>query len=145
MKLPKEQRLAERVKASRACGRKTLVFVEQTGARDIRGRLVEALDRLAPGVNVQMLSAADMKPARRELWIKRRAPAMDVLLVNAGLVKTGLDRVMFNDLIFYHQNAPANPGAFFLSWLQPVWIRPRLSQLLDHGWRGTTQRKPTVS
>jgi hypothetical protein len=102
--LPKEERLAELVRASRACGRKTLVFVEQTGTRDIRGRLVETLSRLVPGVNVQTLSASDMTPARRELWIRRQAPAMDVLLVNAGLVKTGLDLVMFNDLVFYETN-----------------------------------------
>jgi hypothetical protein len=76
------------VKASRACGRKTLVFVEQAGTRDIRVQLVETLGRLVPGANVQTLSAADMMPAERELWIKRYAPAMDVLSVNATLVKT---------------------------------------------------------
>jgi hypothetical protein len=102
--LPKEERLAEKVKANIARGRKTLVFVEQTGTRDIRGRLADVLARRVPGVNVQQLSASDMKPAKRELWIKRNAPRMDVLLVNATLVETGLDLVMFSDIIFFETN-----------------------------------------
>ncbi len=102
--LPKEMKLAEIVSANMARGRKTLVFVEQTGTRDIRGRLVRALNALVPQASVQTLSSGDMKPAKRELWIARHAPGMDVLLVNAGLVKTGLDLVMFNAIVFYETN-----------------------------------------
>lgn len=102
--LPKEDKLAELVAHNKRLGRKTLVFVEQTGTRDIRDRLLSVLRQKAPGVNVQTLSAADMKPAKRELWIRRNAPLMDCLLVNAGLVKTGLDLVMFSDIVFYETN-----------------------------------------
>jgi hypothetical protein len=102
--LPKEEKLAELVQANLKRGRKTLVFVEQTGTRDIRDRLAVSLCQLVPSANVQTLSSSDMKPAKRELWIKRNAPLMEVLLVNAGLVKTGLDLVMFSDIVFYETN-----------------------------------------
>ena len=99
-----------------AQGRKTLVFVEQSGTRDIRGRLESALESLvteeAHVVNgrplwvtskprVGILSASDMSPAKREAWIKINAPQMDVLVVNPKLVETGLDLVQFSSLVFY--------------------------------------------
>jgi hypothetical protein len=102
--LPKEQKLAELVAHNTRLGRKTLVFVEQTGTRDIRQRLLSVLRQQVPGAVVHTLSAGDMKPAKRELWIQRNAPLMDCLLVNAGLVKTGLDLVMFSDIVFYETN-----------------------------------------
>jgi len=114
--LPKENRLAEIVRENMAQGRKTLVFVEQSGTRDIRSRLESALDNLvteeahiANGrlvkVNekprVSILSANDMSPAKREAWIKLNAPLMDVLIVNPKLIETGLDLVMFSSIVFY--------------------------------------------
>jgi len=102
--LPKEEKLAELVQTNLRLGLKTLVFVEQTGTRDIRSRLQAVLRQRVPGANVQTLSANDMRPSKRELWIKRNAPLMDCLLVNAGLVKTGLDLVMFSDIVFYETN-----------------------------------------
>ncbi len=114
--LPKETRLAEIVRENMAQGRKTLVFVEQSGTRDIRGRLESALESLvteeAHVVNsrplwvtskprVGILSASDMSPAKREAWIKINAPQMDVLVVNPKLVETGLDLVQFSSLVFY--------------------------------------------
>jgi len=51
--------------------------------------------------SVGLLSASDMSPARRESWIKLAAPSMDAMLVNPKLVETGLDLVMFSDLVFY--------------------------------------------
>jgi hypothetical protein len=107
--LPKEIRLAEIVRENMRKGRKTLTFVEQTGTRDIRNRLKLVLESLAPGgsmsllevPNVGVLSASDMSPAKREAWIKLMAPKMNAMLVNPKLVETGLDLVMFSDLIFY--------------------------------------------
>ena len=97
-----------------ALGRKTLVYVEQTGGRDIRHRLKRAIEECAPAgwmdeggfqslrpPRVDILSADDMSPARREAWIRHNAPGMDVLIVNPALVKTGLDLIMFSDLVFY--------------------------------------------
>lgn len=107
--LPKEIKLAEIIRNNMQQGRKTLTFVEQTGTRDIRDRLKQVIEVLVPGSSfhllevptVGVLSALDMSPAKREAWIKLSAPHMDAMLVNPKLVETGLDLVMFSDLIFY--------------------------------------------
>jgi hypothetical protein len=114
--LPKEIRLAELIRENLAQGRKTIVFVEQSGTRDIRDRLASALANLvteeAHVVNgrplwvtkpprVSILSANDMSPAKREAWIRTHAPEMDVLIVNPKLIETGLDLVMFSSIVFY--------------------------------------------
>ncbi len=115
--LPKERGLAEIVKQNMTTGRKTLVFVEQSGTRDIRSRLKLAMETLAPGGDlllaeaprfvlaptpqIGILSADDMSPARREAWIRMTSPKLDSLIVNPRLVETGLDLIMFSDLVFY--------------------------------------------
>jgi rubrerythrin len=128
--LPKEIRLAEIVRHNMHKGRKTLVFVEQSGTRDIRGRLSEAIGKLAPGgsmtlVEVSTLSASDMAPAKREAWISQHAPRMDALLVNPRLIETGLDLVMFSDLVFYETTT-----SLYTLWqaMRRVW---RLGQSKD--------------
>ncbi len=98
--LPKEAELAETVRANKERGRKTLVFVEQTASRDIRQRLKAQIENLAPDVRVGVLSS-DITPRRRELWIAQHVPNIDVLIVNPKLVETGLDLVMFQDIIFF--------------------------------------------
>jgi hypothetical protein len=59
------------------------------------------------------------------MWIVRNAPNIDVLLVNAGLVKTGLDLVMFSDIAFYETNT-----SLYTVWqaMRRVW---RLGQKND--------------
>ncbi len=107
--LPKEQRLAEMVREDMHHGLKTLVFVEQSGTRDIRERLQLAIERFAPGgeallveaPRVSVLSANDMSPAKREAWIRLNAPGMDALLVNPRIVETGLDLLAFSHVVFY--------------------------------------------
>ena len=123
--LPKEWRLANLVAQNRDRGRKTLVFVEQTGERDIRDRLSAILGKIASNVRVETLSSTDMKPAKREMWIAKNAPMIDVLLVNPGLVKTGLDLVMFSDIAFYETNT-----SLYTVWqaMRRVW---RLGQKND--------------
>ena len=131
--LPKELKLAEIVRCNMEQGRKTLTFVEQTGTRDIRDRLKQVIESLAPGGNfilaeiprVGILSANDMSPARREAWIKLAAPKMDTLLVNPKLIETGLDLVMFSDLVFYEVTT-----SLYVLWqaMRRVW---RLGQNKD--------------
>jgi hypothetical protein len=128
--LPKEVRLAEIVRHNRDRGRKTLVFVEQSGTRDIRPRLQQALEALVPDgmdgtvlaevdtsralldanssgivlnvpIRVGTLSSGDMSPAKRETWITLEAPNMDALLVNPKLIETGLDLLMFSHVVFF--------------------------------------------
>jgi hypothetical protein len=116
--LPKEARLAAIVQKNKQRGRRTLVYVEQTGTRDIRPRIRASLKALVPGVRVEMLSANDMSPAAREAWIKTEAPRLDVLLVNPSLVETGLDLVMFSELVFYEL-----PISLYTLWqaMRRVW------------------------
>ncbi len=106
--LPKETRLAEMVRNNMRRGRKTLVFVEQTGTRDIREHIKAALLSQVPdeelGIReprVGIMSADDMPPARREAWIVANAPSFDVFIVNPKLVETGLDLIQFSNLVFF--------------------------------------------
>jgi hypothetical protein len=131
--LPKETRLAEIVRENMVQGRKTLVFVEQSGTRDIRGRLESALESLVTEEahmvggrplwvtskpRVGILSASDMSPAKREAWIKINAPQMDVLVVNPKLIETGLDLVQFSSLVFYETTV-----SLYVLWqaMRRVW------------------------
>jgi hypothetical protein len=95
---PKDLWLAERCLAERREGRKSLVFVRQTGKRDIQPHLVEILKE--HGLRVGVLSPS-VSPRRRVAWIQRHAPAIDVLLTNARLVKVGLNLRMFSTAVFY--------------------------------------------
>jgi len=42
-----------------------------------------------------------INPRKRESWIEKHAPNLDVLICNPRLVETGLDLVMFSTAIFY--------------------------------------------
>lgn len=96
--LPKEDWLAKTCAEEIRKGRKTLVYVRQTGTRDIQPRLVEILKSygLRPAVLRPTLA-----PANRATWIKHNIGKMDVLLTNARLVEVGLNLTMFNTGIFY--------------------------------------------
>jgi hypothetical protein len=95
---PKDLWLAERCLAERREGRKSLVFVRQTGKRDIQPHLVETLKEY--GLRVGVLTPS-IRPRSRVAWIQRHAPAFDVLLTNARLVKVGLNLRMFATAVFY--------------------------------------------
>jgi hypothetical protein len=142
--LPKEIRLAEIVRENMAQGRKTIVFVEQSGTRDIRDRLENAMVNLvteeAHLVNgrplwvvekprLGILSANDMSPAKREAWIRLNAPLMDVLVVNPKLIETGLDLVMFSSIVFYETTVS----------LSVLW------QAMRRVWRLGAQRSVSVT
>jgi hypothetical protein len=130
--LPKEKRLAAIVQANATRGRKTLVFIEQTGTRDIRPRLRLVLESLAGAVDlaeveaqgdqirlrIESLGASDLAPHKREAWIRQTAPNTDALLVNAKLVETGLDLIMYSDIVFYELNT-----SLYVCWqaMRRVW------------------------
>jgi len=128
--LPKEQRLAEIIAENARRGRKTLVFAEQTGTRDIRHRMQRAIEEVGNPLagrplRVEVLSAGDMAPAKRMAWIEANAPGMDALIVNPKLVETGLTLTMFSDIVFYE----VTPSLYTL-WqsMRRVW---RLGQEKD--------------
>jgi hypothetical protein len=95
---PKDLWLAERCLAERREGRKSLVFVRQTGKRDIQPHLVEILKEY--GLRVGVLSPL-ISPRSRVARIQRHAPAIDILLTKARLVKVGLNLRMFATGVFY--------------------------------------------
>lgn len=104
--LPKEQRLAETIAENARHGRKTLVFAEQTGTRDIRQRMQRAIEAIGSPLagrplRIEVLSADDVAPVKRMAWLKANAPSMDALIVNPRLVETGLTLTMFSDIAFY--------------------------------------------
>jgi hypothetical protein len=95
--LPKESWLSSFCKAETARGRRTLVYVRQTGTRDIQDRLENVLKQ--SGVQAITLYGS-VNPRRRERWIEDHDYA-DVLITNPRLVQTGLDLVSFHTVVFY--------------------------------------------
>ncbi len=96
--LPKEKELIKLVKDEVSLGRKVLCYLVFTGRRDIRPRLEEVLR--SSGFRVGSLDAS-VEPIKREAWIEKHASEVDVLLVNAELVKTGLDLYAFPTVVFF--------------------------------------------
>jgi hypothetical protein len=95
--LPKEEWTARTCLAELQLGRKTLVYVRQTGERDIQERLAECLK--ARGLRVGVLRPS-LAPEKRAPWIKKHVSEFDVLLTNARLVEVGLNRTMFSTAVF---------------------------------------------
>ena len=96
--LPKEKWAAHQCLIERDMGRKTLIYVRQTGERDVQPRIAQALETAGLRVGILRPSIA---PARRAPWIKAHAREYDVLLTNARLVEVGLNLTMFNTAIFF--------------------------------------------
>lgn len=94
--LPKERWLASFYHSEKAQRRRVLVYVRQTGTRDIQERIETVLK--AAGLRVITLySSVDSR--KREAWIDRHAN-VDVLIANPRLVATGLDLVNFASVVF---------------------------------------------
>jgi hypothetical protein len=96
--LPKETWLASFCQAETAQHRKTLVYLRQTGTRDIQPRVAQALQ--AVGLRATILPDG-VAARQREAWIVEHAAGLDVLLVNPRKVETGLDLVAFATVVFY--------------------------------------------
>lgn len=96
--LPKEEWLINTIKQEKAQGRKVLIYVRQTGTRDIQPRLQRILKRA--GIRASILDNS-IAPKRREAWINAHIDEMDTLLTNPKKVETGLDLVAFATCIFY--------------------------------------------
>lgn len=96
--LPKEEELLKLVQEEVSLGRKVLCYLTFTGSRDIRPRLKKILEEA--GLRVGVLDVT-VEPQKREAWIEKHASGIDVLLVNAELVKTGLDLYAFPTVVFF--------------------------------------------
>ncbi len=95
---PKEKWLVSFVKAEKARGRKVLVYVRQTGTRDIQRHLAKLLEDA--GVRAVVLPDS-VTPRKRERWIEQHVFKLDVLITNPRKVETGLDLVAFPSAVFY--------------------------------------------
>ena len=97
---PKEEALIHEIKREVAQGRRSIVYVEFTGKHDVGARLAQLLNDA--GLRVAVLQASKIKPERREAWIAEQvARGLDVLLVHAKAVATGLDLIDFQSVYHY--------------------------------------------
>jgi superfamily II DNA or RNA helicase len=95
--MPKEQWLVDFCRAERQQGRKVLIYLRQTGTRDIQDRILHILRD--GGVRAEVLTSS-VNPRKREEWIAKRVFGLDALVVNPRLVETGLDLIAFSSVVF---------------------------------------------
>ncbi len=95
--LPKESWLVDFCRSERQQGRKVLIYLRQTGTRDIQDRILHILRN--GSVRAEVLTSG-VNPRKREEWIAKRVFGLDALVVNPRLVETGLDLVDFSSVVF---------------------------------------------
>lgn len=95
--LPKESWLVDFCRSERQQGRKVLIYLRQTGTRDIQDHILKILRD--GGVRAEVL-ASGINPRKREEWIAKRVFGLDALVVNPMLVQTGLDLIAFSSVVF---------------------------------------------
>jgi hypothetical protein len=95
--MPKESWLVDFCRAERQQNRKVLIYVRQTGTRDIQDRILKILRD--GGVRAEVLTSS-VNPRKREAWIAKRVAGLDALVVNPRLVETGLDLIAFSSVVF---------------------------------------------
>jgi hypothetical protein len=96
---PKEKKLVEIVKAELAQGRRSCVFVNNTGHHNVAERVSDLLDR--EDIESVVLSSK-IKPNDREAWLREKvADGAKVLVSQVKLVETGLDLIEFPTLVFH--------------------------------------------
>ena len=83
--------------AERQQGRKVLIYLRQTGTRDIQDRILKILRD--GGVRAEVLTSG-VNPRKREEWIAKRSLGWMHLVVNPKLVETGLDLIAFSSVVF---------------------------------------------
>ena len=95
--MPKESWLVDFCRIERQQGRKVLIYLRQTGTRDIQDRILKVLRD--GGVRAEVLTSG-VNPRKREEWIAKRVVGLDALVVNPRLVETGLDLIAFSSVVF---------------------------------------------
>lgn len=103
--LNKEKKLQEIIKGEMEEGRKSIVYVRDTGSsvegRDVRPRLKNVLEQI--GAKVIILDTSTTKTNKRSEWLEKKIvnEGYDVCIVSQELVKVGLDLLCTPTLIFY--------------------------------------------
>lgn len=101
---PKEQVLIDLVRDEKSKHRQVWVYVQFTDRHDVQGRLERILSE--HGLRVGLLRST-IPLSRREEWISKHAPHLDVVISHPRLVETGLDlfdkggRHNFPTIVFY--------------------------------------------
>lgn len=99
---PKEQELLRLTQANVMEGRGVIIYLRQTGTRDISERLRKLIAHAGLPVAVLKSSIASTK---REAWIANQVQSgLKVLITNMQLVQTGLDLIDFPTMIFAEPN-----------------------------------------
>lgn len=106
---PKENRLAERLGEVVKAGERAIVFINQTGTRDIQDRIADdVIKALVPDAKPFILRAT-VEPDRRIQWVKEKVDdGHNILICNPKLVAEGVDLVWFNRT-FYLEIHPSLP------------------------------------
>jgi len=103
--LPKEEKLQEIITTEMSEGRKSIVYVRDTGSsnpdRDVRPRLKKKLEEIGAKVCILDTSSADTD--KRSQWLENKMvnEGFDVCIVSQELVKVGLDLLCTPTIIFY--------------------------------------------
>ncbi|QCJ45408.1 helicase (plasmid) [Bacillus sp. S3] len=103
--LNKEKKLQEIIKGEMEEGRKSIVYVRDTGSsvqgRDVRPRLQHVLEQI--GAKVCILDTSSTQTNKRTEWLKKKIEkeGYDVCIVSQELVQVGLDLLCTPTLIFY--------------------------------------------
>lgn len=98
--LPKEQALTDLILENKRKGRKTLVYVEYTGTKDITGDLGRILEK--NGISTLHLKSS-IEAERRQEWIEQQMQTgnYDCMMCNPKLVQTGLDLLGFPTIVYF--------------------------------------------
>lgn len=120
---PKEKEMLELAQAAVMRGRGVIIYLRQTGTRDISERLRKLLTNV--GLPVAILKSK-ISSRKREAWIEQQVRnGIKVLITNMELVKTGLDLIHFPCEIFFEPN-------YSVFTMQQALRRPlRLTQKYD--------------
>lgn len=96
--LPKEAALVDAVSAEQSNGRRCLIYIRQTGTRDIQPRIEKLLRER--GIRAQILPDT-LEAKKREGWLRKNDAEIDALIVNPRKVETGLDLVSFSSIYVF--------------------------------------------
>lgn len=113
---PKEQLLVDLIRGEKSRGRKTLVYVTHTGARDISARLRQVLS--ASGIRAEVLPSS-VPPRSREQWLARAVRSADAVISSPRLVGSGLDLLDFSSIV----------------WVEPEYSTYTVRQASRRTWR----------
>jgi len=94
----KDARCVEICKSELNQGRKCAIYPVYTGKHDVRPKIAGMLRR--NGLRAVILPD-NVEPSKREEWIEKNEPDIDILIVHPKRVMTGLDLIQFPSLIWY--------------------------------------------